>query len=819
MGTFLSATSLKTKRYNVVFIMVDDLKPKINAFGDMEMVTPNLDSFAETAVTFTRAYCQQSVCGASRASILSGLRPDTTGAWGNPPSGSTTRDQIDSNFTSLPQHFSNNSYQSFGISKIFHGGNNNSQDGALSYTDGWESHGAPHIYYGGDASSGNWKDVDNNISKPSATDAGETNYWATPARPVVDDDYPDGATAQTALSKLATYSQDFLDNGKNFFLAVGFTKPHLPFACPKSYWDLYDPTQIDLENYSGQQVLPIDGYDFTTPPQAELTSYGDITGTPTSEQARNLIHGYMACVSYVDSQIGKVIDALDSIDPSGALKNNTIVIVTGDHGWHLADHGAFWTKNTNFEEATQTPLMIRAPGMDKLSVAGEICTKPVELISLYPTLVDLTGLPNPTQPNNWTFEGPSMRTLLETPDSPAWNYAAFSQYHKNINGGSNGWGMGYSMRTSRFRYTEWYLTDNVDRAQKVSDTPAYIELYDHDNDPEESANVASQAQYADFVSALSTQLDGGQGWLAQLEEPEPEFQPSDELTITLQNLDASQSATIQVSGPEGAPFTLQKSSNLNTWTDELEGRKVVLDATREWTYSTAQTAQPAVFYRAVTQTETTPASIWEQFADRLEIYQDGDYMVIETENIPDHNSPYFPTNDPRYEAYSGDNPNFRINPNEIAAQNMVFRIPLNPTEANSKSNTRLGPIGIALNGVAFFNQYAGPNNQPLTSEVDSFDQYNGHPTGGDIYHYHFEPSFLTTNNGKGSLLGVLLDGFPVYGPEENGETLASDDLDQYHGHFGPTPEYPEGIYHYHFTADDPYLNGGQYFGTPGSQTN
>ncbi|MCB1120525.1 MAG: YHYH protein [Verrucomicrobiae bacterium] len=203
----------------------------------------------------------------------------------------------------------------------------------------------------------------------------------------------------------------------------------------------------------------------------------------------------------------------------------------------------------------------------------------------------------------------------------------------------------------------------------------------------------------------------------------------------------------------------------------------------------------------------------------MEIYRDGDYVVIESSNLPDHPSPYFSIDNSQYEAYNGSNGSYRKNPNSIEEQAFVYRIPVNPREAANKSNTNLGSIGISVNGVAFFNQYAGPNNQPLTFEVNSFDQYNGHPQNTGVYHYHFEPIYLSSKYGKGAFLGVLLDGFPVYGPEENGVTLTSANLDDYHGHFGPTPEYPEGIYHYHFTEDGPYLNGGQFFGTPGTQTN
>ena len=216
-------------------------------------------------------------------------------------------------------------------------------------------------------------------------------------------------------------------------------------------------------------------------------------------------------------------------------------------------------------------------------------------------------------------------------------------------------------------------------------------------------------------------------------------------------------------------------------------------------------------------TEDVPAA-FAAFSDDVTIYVDGNYAVLESNGVPNHSSPYLSTSDSRYAVYNGTNSNFALNPNRIAEQSFVFRIPLNPAEAGNHQNSQLGPIGISINGVPFYNQYAGPN-IPLTQEINSFDQYNGHPQQTGQYHYHVEPLYLTANSGKEGLLGFLLDGFPVYGPEENGSAVTNSDLDQYHGHFSATSEYPGGIYHYHVTNDDPYINGGQYFGTPGFYTN
>ena len=277
------------------------------------------------------------------------------------------------------------------------------------------------------------------------------------------------------------------------------------------------------------------------------------------------------------------------------------------------------------------------------------------------------------------------------------------------------------------------------------------------------------------------------------------------------------SVNLTLFGGEGTFWTLQRSIDLSDWETVTSAEQVEIGDEGRLSFNLALTELPKVFYRAI-EDDGIPAA-FKLFDERMEMYIDGDYMVIESDNVPNHPSPYFPNSDSRYEAYNGSNGNYNQNPNSIDEQTFVYRIPINPSEATVKSNTNLGSIGIAINGVSLFNQYAGPNNQPLTNEINSFDQYNGHPQRTGVYHYHFEPIYLSSAHGREAFLGFLLDGFPVYGPEENGETLTSDDLDEYHGHFGSTPEYPDGIYHYHFTEDDPYLNVGQFFGTPGTQTN
>lgn len=220
-----------------------------------------------------------------------------------------------------------------------------------------------------------------------------------------------------------------------------------------------------------------------------------------------------------------------------------------------------------------------------------------------------------------------------------------------------------------------------------------------------------------------------------------------------------------------------------------------------------------------TEDQTYTKSIQKLFADygakNVSSNIDGNFLVIKCDGVPDHKSPYFASNDANFEKYDGNNSLYQRNPNSIVAQNFTFRIPVNPKEASSKSATPLGPIGISINGIPFFNQYAGPN-QPLTFEINSFDQHGGHPQQTGQYHYHLEPFYLTKNKGKEAFLGVLLDGYPVYGPVENGKIVTNPDLDAYHGHHSKTVDFPNGIYHYHITEADPYLNGNGFFGIAGT---
>lgn len=220
-----------------------------------------------------------------------------------------------------------------------------------------------------------------------------------------------------------------------------------------------------------------------------------------------------------------------------------------------------------------------------------------------------------------------------------------------------------------------------------------------------------------------------------------------------------------------------------------------------------------------TVASTTVPDVYKKIYGATSITSDGTYVTIKSSGLPDHKSPYYASTNALYETYSGTTFGgnvFQKNPNSIAEKAYVFKIPIDPKVASTHAATPLGAIGVSLNGVPFYNQYAGPN-QPLTGEIVSFDKYWGHPAPSSAYHYHVEPLYLTTVKAtKSSLMGFLLDGFPVYGPEENGVAVDNSKLDVYHGHTTATTEYPNGIYHYHITSTDPYINGNGYYGTPGT---
>ena len=443
-------------RFNVLFIAIDDLKPLLGCFGREDVRSPHIDRLAARGTVFERTYCQQAVCAPSRASLMSGCRPDTTRVWDlRTPMRKAMPDVL-----TLPQHFKAHGYTTVSLGKIYH---HYMKDDPLAWSEPAER------------PSGEWKG--RGYLTPEAQGiAARHDKGRGPAyecADVPDEAYPDGVVATEAVAALRRLKDE------PFFLAVGFYKPHLPFNAPKRYWDMYPPETIDL---AGNPFKPKGAPDLAMTNWGELRNYPGMPkkGDLTQDQARTLIRGYKACVSYTDAQIGRVLAELDRL----GLAGRTVVVLWGDHGWHLGDHGQ-WCKHTNFESATRAPLILASPRID----GGKRTRRLAEFVDIYPSVCALAGLAVPGH-----CEGTSLEPLMRDPDRE-WKSAAFSQYPR-------GRGiMGYSMRTDRYRYTEW-------QHRKTGDVVA-AELYDHQADPQENVNLAAAGEHKDLLARLSAQLKAG----------------------------------------------------------------------------------------------------------------------------------------------------------------------------------------------------------------------------------------------------------------------------------------------------------------------
>jgi choline-sulfatase len=445
-------------KYNVLFIPVDDLKPLLGCYGATQVKSPNIDALAARGTVFARAYCQQAVCSPSRASLMTGRRPDTTRVFDLV----THFRKAVPDAVTLSQHFKDNGYFAASVGKIYHPG----YDDAPSWS-------VPNNYKlaGGYFDPNIKEDVADRKKQADGKEAkAKVRGPSFEIADCADEDLPDGKIAQHAIELLRA------NKDRRFFIAAGFMRPHLPFVAPRKYYDLYPPESIKLAD---NPQPPAGAPKLAMTNSGELRSYTDVPdkGPITDAKARELIRGYYASTSFMDAQVGKVLAELDRL----GLRENTIVVLWGDHGWHLGDHG-LWNKHTNFEEATRSPLIVSAPGMK----AGRTNAL-VEFVDVYPALCELAGLPLPAG-----LEGRSFAPLLADPARP-WKQAAFSQYPR-------GKVMGYSMRTDRYRYTEWREKDGKVAAR---------ELYDHQADPQENANVAERAENKDLVNSLHAQLDAG----------------------------------------------------------------------------------------------------------------------------------------------------------------------------------------------------------------------------------------------------------------------------------------------------------------------
>ena len=481
---FISITSHSKK--NILFIAVDDLKPSLGVYGDSFAKTPNIDELASLGTTFTNAHVQQAICAPSRVSLLTGLRPDLTEVWDL----ETQMRDRNPNILTLPQHFKNNGYKTVGMGKIF---DNRSVDKGLdkpSWSVPYIRVNVDHPMHGnnitGFQSTENKRILSQLRDQALADGIPNREMWqylrskykpSTESFDISDDGYFDGALALEAVNQI----NKLADNNEPFFIAVGFQKPHLPFVAPKKYWDMYDRSQVQLAGYQkwarGTVKLVYNN-------NGEMRSYTDIpesfdqNGLINIDKQRELIHGYYACVSYIDAQVGKILKAVKENN----LLENTTIVLWGDHGWHLGDHGQ-WAKHSNFEQATRSPLIIVDPETKK----NNFNSSPTEFIDVFPTLVELSGLKSPDH-----LQGKSLVTLLNG-KSKVKDYA-ISQYPRgNV--------MGYALRNDRYRYVAWYKNRYSINEQDI----IIKELYDYKSDPDETVNIVGieRALAEEFQSSLN----------------------------------------------------------------------------------------------------------------------------------------------------------------------------------------------------------------------------------------------------------------------------------------------------------------------------
>lgn len=512
--------SYAAEKPNVLFIAIDDLRPELGCYGSPIAVTPHLDALAGDGLLFNRAYCQQAICRPSRASLMTGARPETTGLFHN----YVSLRELQPDIVTLPQHFIAGGYETVYCGKIFHNGDT---DEGTSWSRDRVKQVKGLKKPGGTFALPENQTIQAEDRKAMIAKYGEAAKRGLASGPayekadVPDTRYVDGYNTQLAI---ATLKELVAQKDKPFFLAMGYKLPHLNWCAPAKYWDLYDPTSIPM---AAESDSPKGGAAMGLHASFELRTRAGIpkSGPLGEELSRTLKHAYLASTSYVDAQIGKLIAALET----AGVRDNTIIVVWGDHGWHLGDMGV-WGKATNYEIATRVPLMIWTPEM---KTRGAKTDALVELVDIYPTLCELAGQPIPEH-----TEGHSFVPLLDDPNQD-WKKAAFSQYpnpalrewaanplspamretwfgpligeveERIRNQQGDKWNRelfeqhltGFTMRTDRYRLVLW-----KDRRDLEAE-PLFVELFDHRSDPNETTNVA--AQNPKLVQTLIQQHSAG----------------------------------------------------------------------------------------------------------------------------------------------------------------------------------------------------------------------------------------------------------------------------------------------------------------------
>ncbi|WP_405415506.1 sulfatase [Maribacter sp. Asnod1-A12] len=485
-------------RPNVIFISVDDLRPTLGAYGDTIAISPNIDQLAAEGMTFRQTFSQVAVCAPSRASLMTGLRPDSTRVW---HLGDKFR-EINPNTVTMPQYFSKNGYHTVNLGKIFH----NYMPDSISWDEpdlrpkqylkkDWLKRDGETFYFSEEVNKSQAIIRDSLLKlRPVRYADGWNTGPAWEAADVHDTLYYDGAQTELAkktLSRLAKIETPF-------YMGLGYFRPHLPFTAPKKYWDLYDAQEIPL---AVNPNVPQNAPGHTMNSMYELRHYDGFNdiGHPQSnfkmneERSRKLKHGYYASVSYIDALVGNLVAHLKQI----GLYDNTIIILWGDHGWKLGDHNS-WGKMTNYNIDLQVPMIIRYPNQEN---RGAQTYEITELIDMFPSLCEIAGIDIPDY-----MQGTSFVPLIKEPQR-SWKSAAFSQFHRRPKVSADGKRyMGYSINTKEYHYIEWYTWDpkTGTRGELTGK-----ELYDRKNDPNETVNIITKTKLIEVKATLSKQLEAG----------------------------------------------------------------------------------------------------------------------------------------------------------------------------------------------------------------------------------------------------------------------------------------------------------------------
>jgi arylsulfatase A-like enzyme len=431
-----------TSQPNILFIAVDDLRPELGCYGAQHIHSPNIDALAAKATLFNNSYCNIPVCGASRASILTGLRPTMTRF----KVYYTRADEDAPDAETLPGVFKKNGYTTISNGKVLHVREDSKSD--------WDE-----IWRGRGASPRDYLTQENQL-----LDSGDGRGNPVENIDVKDTAYVDGKTLLKSIEDL----KQLKDSHQPFFLAVGFLKPHLPFNAPKKYWDLYNRDEIKLpENRFKPTDVPKEAWHTS----GELRHYNGVPeeGPVSDSLATTLIHGYYACVSYTDALVGQLLQALNDL----GLAKNTIVVLWGDHGWNLYEHG-LWCKHSNYRTSLKAPLIVKIPDQQQGFARKEM----VEFVDIYPTLVDLCGIEAPSH-----LQGNSLRPLLNNSEDHPWKDRVESVWHN-----------GFTYTTDHHTYTEWRSqTDSIEGQM----------LFDHQSDPDENINIVDQKESQSVIDTLS----------------------------------------------------------------------------------------------------------------------------------------------------------------------------------------------------------------------------------------------------------------------------------------------------------------------------